>query len=190
MFVYFSARLAQFGNNSESPKLASIPVYLHDILIPIMESNLVESVTNASVSESPAEEITPCLDTDARVVNQTQNVLLHANELSSSRAGMCVFANVDCSEKIVDPERVSREFISNGLTGCHMEDVLQEKASQFIQKGRQIIILTAAGKPVYCYGRDEDDLSSMCFLSWFHVDVTAVIQALDANFCSMKETLK
>ena len=71
-----------------------------------------------------------------------------------------------------------------------MDEILQQKSDQFIQKGRQIIILTAAGKPVYCYGRDEDDLSSKSNCNYFYLGITGVIQALDSNFVSMKETLK
>lgn len=62
--------------------------------------------------------------------------------------------------KIADPERRSSEFVSNGLIGCHMEDVLQEKAKLFINEKKQIIILTPAGKPVYYYGQNEDNLPS------------------------------
>lgn len=42
-----------------------------------------------------------------------------------------------------------------------MEEVLQEKAKQFINTKKQIIILTPAGKPVYSYGYNEDDLARM-----------------------------
>ena len=63
--------------------------------------------------------------------------------------------------KIADPEGRSQEFVSNGLIGCHMEEVLQEKAKQFINTKKQIIILTPAGKPVYSYGYNEDDLARM-----------------------------
>ena len=63
--------------------------------------------------------------------------------------------------KIADPERRSQEFVSNGLIGCHMEEVLQEKAKQFINTKKQIISITPAGKPVYSYGYNEDDLARM-----------------------------
>ena len=66
--------------------------------------------------------------------------------------------------KIEDPERHSKECISNGLVGCHMEDMLREHSEEFIQKKKQIIVLTSAGKPVYCYGRNEEDLTSTVFL--------------------------
>ncbi|KAK8810338.1 hypothetical protein WA538_002912 [Blastocystis sp. DL] len=82
--------------------------------------------------------------------------------------------------KIEDPERHSRECISNGLVGCHMEDVLRQHSEEFIQKKKQIIVLTSAGKPVYCYGRNEEDLTS----------ITGVIRAIEANFESAKENLK
>ena len=65
--------------------------------------------------------------------------------------------------KIEDPERHSRECISNGLVGCHMEDVLRQHSEEFIQKKKQIIVLTSAGKPVYCYGRNEEDLTSTVY---------------------------
>ena len=55
---------------------------------------------------------------------------------------------------------------------------------------KQLIILTAAGKPVYSYGRDEEDLARKLFCSLFIVDVTGIIQALDSNFIAMGERLK
>lgn len=64
-------------------------------------------------------------------------------------------------EKIADPERKSMDFISNGLVGCHVEDVLEEHLSSFVNSKKQVIVLTLAGKPVYSYGRKEDDLPSM-----------------------------
>lgn len=66
--------------------------------------------------------------------------------------------------KIADPERVSVEVISNVLTGCHMEEVLEENAGNFMIEKKQLIILTEAGKPVYAYGRDESDLARKCVL--------------------------
>ena len=51
------------------------------------------------------------------------------------------------------------EVISNVLTGCHMEEVLEENAGNFMIEKKQLIILTEAGKPVYAYGRDESDLA-------------------------------
>lgn len=63
--------------------------------------------------------------------------------------------------KIADPERPSMEVISNVLTGCHMEEVLEENAGNFMIEKKQLIILTEAGKPVYAYGRDESDLARM-----------------------------
>ena len=64
--------------------------------------------------------------------------------------------------KIADPERRSVEFVSNGLAGCHMEELLEENVKDFTIPKKQVIILTAAGKPVYSYGRDESDISGMC----------------------------
>ena len=67
--------------------------------------------------------------------------------------------------KIADPERVSVEVISNVLTGCHMEEVLEENAGNFMIEKKQLIILTEAGKPVYAYGRDESDLARTLVLA-------------------------
>ena len=53
------------------------------------------------------------------------------------------------------------DFISNGLVGYHVEDVLEEHLSSFVSAKKQVIVLTLAGKPVYSYGRKEDDLPSM-----------------------------
>ncbi|KNB43762.1 vacuolar fusion protein MON1-like protein [Blastocystis sp. subtype 4] len=61
-----------------------------------------------------------------------------------------------------------------------MEEVLQEKAKQFINTKKQIIILTPAGKPVYSYGYNEDDLAH----------ISGIIQAIDANFSAKGETIK
>lgn len=69
--------------------------------------------------------------------------------------------------KIEDPERVSHECVSNMLTGCHLDDALEENKSSFINGKKQLIILTAAGKPVYSYGRDEEDLASIIHLLFF-----------------------
>lgn len=93
-------------------------------------------------------------------------------------------------EKIADPERRSVEFVSNGLTGCHVEDVLEEHLSSFVNSKKQVIILTLAGKPVYSYGRNEDDLPSLVIPALSDVDITGIIQAIDANFTVMGETLK
>ncbi|KAK8791248.1 hypothetical protein WA171_002196, partial [Blastocystis sp. BT1] len=98
-----------------------------------------------------------------------KNVLTKSKDISPSRA-----------MKIADPERRSQEFVSNGLIGCHMEEVLQEKAKQFINTKKQIIILTPAGKPVYSYGYNEDDLAH----------ISGIIQAIDANFSAKGETIK
>ena len=61
--------------------------------------------------------------------------------------------------KLKDPERLSRENLSNKLTVSHMDDLLEENIESFISKHKQLIILTSAGKPVYSYGREEEDLA-------------------------------
>ena len=53
------------------------------------------------------------------------------------------------------------DFISNGLVGCHVEDVLEEHLSSYVSAKKQVIYLTLAGKPVYSYVRKEDDLPRM-----------------------------
>ena len=66
--------------------------------------------------------------------------------------------------KIADPERLSVEVISNVLTGCHMEEVLEENAGNFmIEKAAEE--KAEAGKPVYAYGRDESDLARTLVLA-------------------------
>lgn len=65
--------------------------------------------------------------------------------------------------KIQDPERLSRERISNVLSASHLDDVLEENINSFISGKKQLIILTSAGKPVYSYGREEEDLARIAF---------------------------
>lgn len=67
--------------------------------------------------------------------------------------------------KIEDPERISREFIPNMLAGSHLDDVLENHIDTFISGKKQLIILTAAGKPVYSYGREEEDLARFQLIS-------------------------
>ena len=125
-----------------------------------MEQTQEEQVQNAAQSDTPAEVIVSSEDANTTSTDEKQDVLIQSVDFSPSRAGKTVEWIGEDIEKIQDPERSPREFVTNGLTGCHMDEILQQKSDQFIQKGRQIIILTAAGKPVYCYGREEDDLSS------------------------------
>ena len=126
-----------------------------------MEPAQEEQIQSVSQSDTPAEVIMSSEDVNNESTDEKQSVLIHSVDFSSSRAGSSIEWVSEDVEKIQDPERSPIEFVTNGLTGCHMDEILQEKSDQFIQKGRQIIILTAAGKPVYCYGRAEDDLSSM-----------------------------
>ena len=65
--------------------------------------------------------------------------------------------------KLKDPERLSRESLSNKLTVSHMDDLLEENIDSFTTTHKQLIILTSAGKPVYSYGREEEDLARFLF---------------------------
>ena len=141
--------------------ISRISVYLSGFYPFIMEPIPEEQVQAVPQSDMPAEVIVSSEDANTKSTDEKQDLLIQAVDLSPGRAGRSMEWNHKDIEKIQDPERSTVEFVSNGLTGCHMDEILQQKSDQFIQKGRQIIILTAAGKPVYCYGREDDDLSSM-----------------------------
>ena len=70
--------------------------------------------------------------------------------------------------KIQDPERISREFVSNAMSGSHSDDVLDQNIDSYLTHKKQLIILTAAGKPVYSYGRDEEDLARLFLFVFFY----------------------